>query len=235
MTTKFTAPPLCALSHSLALMKITAIFRDEQIVKMLRPLIFPSITGPLSPELVSFLQVAPVITCQVDHALCLRPTIPRHRCSPSLPSLPSSDLQRSERPDVCASCFPDFSLNVNAALPPLPYFSMAVNGYLWCAYGASNMDMTIISSNVIGLLLSIYYCHEFIKYNKQNDLTTYMYVTGGLIAFISAVAAALPSNTAAYVLGWLGCAVVVAMFGASSCHTIQPRALTSAPQAVHSP
>ena len=86
-------------------------------------------------------------------------------------------------------------------------------GIVRCAYGASKLDLTIISSNVIGMLLGCYYSHQFIKYNQHNNLSKYYSLSVALVAFITLAVALLSSETAQLVLGWLGCAVVVAMFG----------------------
>jgi solute carrier family 50 protein (sugar transporter) len=43
-------------------------------------------------------------------------------------------------------------------LPPLGYFSMLANGYLWCAYGyVAHCDFTIIVPNITGTLAGAYY------------------------------------------------------------------------------
>jgi hypothetical protein len=68
----------------------------------------------VGPGMVSFLQVAPVISCQ------------------ALWAAPYPTMQKVIKDKT------------TGGLPPLGYFSMFANGYLWFAYGVSSgMDMTM--------------------------------------------------------------------------------------------
>jgi solute carrier family 50 protein (sugar transporter) len=134
--------------------------------------------------MISFLQVAPVISCQ---AMWLAP----------YPTIQKAIKDKS-----------------TGGLPPLGYFSMFANGYLWFGYGvASGMDLTIIVPNVTGMIAGCYYSYHFIQHNSgQFDLNPYYIGTGGAMAAVTGMLAFLPPDQAQMGLGYLGCAVVVAMF-----------------------
>jgi solute carrier family 50 protein (sugar transporter) len=50
------------------------------------------------------------------------------------------------------------------SLPLLPYSSMCASTFLWLAYGVLKHNPSIWTANGVGLVLSIYYLREFIKY-----------------------------------------------------------------------
>merc|ERR1711934_233453 len=150
--------------------------------------ITPSLCGAtaeaLSPGALYFLSTAPVLACQV---LWMAP----------LPTIRTVQAR-----------------GTTESLPPLPYFSMATNGYLWVAYGAAaGMDMTIMVPNLTGMLFGSYYCSQFIKYNsKEHNLQPYYAGSAAIVALVTGAVTMLPMATAQQVLGYTGCAVVVAMF-----------------------
>jgi len=97
-------------------------------------------------------------------------------------------------------------------LPPLPYFSMMANGFLWMGYGSMTMDWTIITPNATGFLAGAYYSYNFNKHNSgQFDLTPYKVGTLGSMLAVSGVIAATDPATAKGILGYAGCLVCVAM------------------------
>eukprot|EP00937_MAST-01D_sp_MAST-1D-sp2_P007868 g7868.t1 len=99
-------------------------------------------------------------------------------------------------------------------LPPLPYFSMLVNGFLWSAYGVTaNMDPTIILPNISGMLAGLYWCWLFARYDSGRfEVQPYRRGAVAAVAAVSFVVASLPPRAAQRVLGWAGCIVCVVMF-----------------------
>jgi len=141
--------------------------------------------GPsVGPGAVWFLKIAPPAVCQLLWAAPL-PTI--------------REVERK---------------GTTEGLPPLGYFAMAANGFLWMGYGASaGMDPTIIVPNATGMLAGLYYSSKFMQHDSGAfNLTPYKIGTAATFAGVTATVAALPAETAQTVLGWAGCAVVVAMF-----------------------
>ena len=132
---------------------------------------------------VTVLQVGPVLSCQV------------------LWAAPYPTIQ-----EVIAK-------KTTGGLPPLGYFSMFANGYLWCGYGISaGMDPTIICPNITGMLAGAYYSYNFYKHNSgQHDLTPYYAGTAASVVSTTGLLLFAP-ELAQTSLGYLGCAVVVAMF-----------------------
>jgi len=98
--------------------------------------------------------------------------------------------------------------------PPLPYFTIPGNGFLWLVYGyLSDMNMTIMAANAPGLVLGIYYAMNFYKYRSPSaDITLPLIVCGASFLVTIACALGLPVDQAKDFIGLFGCAVVVAMF-----------------------
>ena len=137
----------------------------------------------IGPAGVTLLQVGPVLSCQ---ALWVAP----------YPTIKAVIEKKS-----------------TGGLPPLSYFSMFANGYLWCGYGISaGMDPTIITPNITGMVAGAYYTSKFVEHNSgQFDLTPYY--AGTALAVTSGTGLLLfAPDLAQQGLGYLGCAVVVAMF-----------------------
>jgi len=134
--------------------------------------------------LASFLKVGPVLSCQ---AMWVAP----------YPTIKQVTEDKSTK-----------------GLPPLPYFSMFANGYLWFAYGLSaGMDLTIMLPNVTGMVAGLYYSKKFVENNSgQYDLKPYYAGTAASLAAISGLLAFLPAADAQTALGYMGCVIVVAMF-----------------------
>lgn len=56
-------------------------------------------------------------------------------------------------------------------LPLLPYSSMIASTYLWCVYGVLKGEPNIWGTNVVGLLLGIYYFISFQKFSPKSSST----------------------------------------------------------------
>jgi solute carrier family 50 (sugar transporter) len=138
----------------------------------------------VGPAAVSFLKVSPVLVCQV---LWLSP-LPTAR----------TVIRRGS----------------TEGLPPLGWFSMLANGFLWTVYGwTAGPDLTIIVPNVSGLLAGAGYSAIFMRYDSGR-FATRPYVMGlaATLAAVTLVAIALPRAQAQRTLGLAGVAVCVAMF-----------------------
>ena len=153
--------------------------------KALAALALSPAKAPLvGPAVVSFLQFAPPLVCQ---ALWAAP----------YPTMKEAEKKGSTE-----------------GLPPLGYFSMFANGYLWTAYGyTAGMDPTIMLPNMTGMLAGAYYTSKFIKYDSGAfNLAPYKAGTAAAILGVTAVVATQDVATAQQILGYGGCAIVVAMF-----------------------
>ena len=100
-------------------------------------------------------------------------------------------------------------------LPPLPYFSMLASGLLWAAYGAVLADWTIIVPNAACGAAGACYSAVFYRYDSQR-FATRRYSASVLLCF-AFVAFVVTSPSFSHeakqdTLGWLGSALVVAMF-----------------------
>ena len=96
---------------------------------------------------------------------------------------------------------------------PIPYAAMAANGFAWTTYGYLGGDYTIITANVSGCLLGLYYCQQFYQYRSPAAVVLPYY--GGGAAFCASAAAAaamLPTAQAQTLIGYGGVAVCLAMF-----------------------
>lgn len=145
-----------------------------------------TIAAPLvSGAALTFLKVAPVITCQ---ALWLAP----------LPTI--QDVQKNKS---------------TGGLPPLPYFSMMANGFLWCIYGCvCDFNPTILVPNFTGFLAGTYYAVQYTKHSSgAYSLMPYSAGAVALMGTTAGIGALLPQATAQNAIGLIGCGVVVAMFG----------------------
>jgi len=153
-------------------------------VSVLSPAEVGAQAAGLAPAVVTFLKVAPAV---VSQALWLAP----------YPTIKEVEKDGS-----------------TGGLPPLGYFSMLTNGYLWMCYGyTAGMDMTIIAPNFTGMLAGGYYSYVFTKYDSGAfDLTPYKLGSASAIVAITGTALAFDAATAQNILGYAGCAVVVAMF-----------------------
>lgn len=140
--------------------------------------------GALAPGLLTFLKVAPTVSAQVLWAAPY-PTI--------------KEVEKNGSTD---------------GLPPLPYFSMCANGYLWVAYGyTAGVDVTIMLPNFTGMLAGGYYSYKFLQFDSQQFNTApYKYGTAAAFVGITGTVAMLDTAVAQQVLGYAGCSVVVAMF-----------------------
>lgn len=98
--------------------------------------------------------------------------------------------------------------------PPLPYFTIPGNGFLWLVYGyLSDMNMTIMAANAPGLVLGIYYAVNFYKYRSPSaDLTLPLLVCAASFVVTIACALGLQPEQAKDYIGLFGCFVVIAMF-----------------------
>ena len=152
---------------------------------MLRALNVGDVEAPwVGPSAVAFLRISPVVVCQL---LWLAP----------LPTARAVIRRRSTR-----------------GLPPLGWFSMLANGYLWSAYGVvAGMDLTIVLPNVTGLLAGAWYSAVFLRHDSGSfDTRPYTGAVAATVTGVTVVVELLPAARAQRVLGWLGVAVCVAMF-----------------------
>ena len=99
-------------------------------------------------------------------------------------------------------------------LPPLPYFSMMVNGFLWLMYGVcADMDPSIMLPNLTGMVAGMYWSWLFRRHDSgQFDTDRYQRSAAMIMGTIAVAVASLPAATARSVLGWAGCIVCVVMF-----------------------
>ena len=99
-------------------------------------------------------------------------------------------------------------------LPPLPYFSMMINGFLWLMYGVcADMDPTIMLPNLSGMIAGMYWSWVFCRYDsRQFDTDRYQRGAAMVMGTIAVAVISLPPATARGVLGWVGCIVCVVMF-----------------------
>eukprot|EP00937_MAST-01D_sp_MAST-1D-sp2_P005525 g5525.t1 len=99
--------------------------------------------------------------------------------------------------------------------PPLSWFAMLANGFLWAAYGAtSDWDLTIIVPNAVGVAAGGYYSVTFSRYSSGVfDIGPYWRGVAAMMAGVAAAVAMLSAREAQRVLGGAGCLISVAMFG----------------------
>jgi len=99
-------------------------------------------------------------------------------------------------------------------IPPVPYFSMMANGWLWVCYGyTADLDLTIMTPNATGFLAGAYYTSIYMKYDsKQYNVAPVAAVSAGLMATSAGLALGMDSATAQPILGAIGFGIVVAMF-----------------------
>ena len=100
----------------------------------LKALALSSTVPSVSGFALTFLKISPVITCQ---ALWAAP----------YPTIKQVVKKKSTE-----------------GLPPLPYYSMMANGFLWVVYGCvCDFNPTIIVPNFTGLLCGTYYTMQYAK------------------------------------------------------------------------
>ena len=139
---------------------------------------------PISASFARFLSIAPAVASQVFWIA------------------PYSTLRKVERNKS------------TEGLPPLPYFSMMVNGFLWLMYGVcADMDPTIMLPNLSGMIAGMYWSWLFCRYDsRQFDTDRYQRGAAMVMGTIAVAVISLPPATARGVLGWVGCIVCVVMF-----------------------
>ena len=101
-------------------------------------------------------------------------------------------------------------------LPPLPYFSLVANGFLWMVYGiASDGNLTIAAPNAVALVMGAYYTHAYATHSsKAFELRNYFIVTALSVMFVIFVFTTTDSTRARAILGKAGSVVcVVMLFG----------------------
>lgn len=98
----------------------------------------------------------------------------------------------------------------------LPYAAMVVNGAAWIGYGALTSpapDMTILLSNVGGVLFGLYYCLTFSRHMSALSDAPRLF-TGAvvIVGMLLAAVISLPAELARDVLGYAGVGFSVLMF-----------------------
>lgn len=139
----------------------------------------------VSGAALTFFQVSPVLACQALWAAPY-PTI--------------SDVRRKKS---------------TGGLPPLPYFAMFANGFLWVVYGCvCDFNPTIIIPNFVGFIAGGYYTSQFVTHSSgEYNLKPYYVGAAALMGTTGLVGALLDQATAQNAIGLIGCGVVVAMLG----------------------
>jgi uncharacterized protein with PQ loop repeat len=146
-------------------------------------------TMALSPSVsgfaLTFLKVSPVITCQ---ALWAAP----------YPTIKEVVKKKS-----------------TGGLPPLPYYSMMANGFLWVVYGCvCDFNPTIIVPNFTGLICGTYYTMQYAKNTSgQFNLMPYTVGAASLMGTVAGIGMFMEQAVAQNAIGLIGCGVVVAMLG----------------------
>jgi len=138
----------------------------------------------VGPLAVKFLSVAPALWCQI---FWLSP----------LPTVRQFIADKS-----------------TGGLPPLGYFSMMANGWLWVCYGyTADMNLTIMLPNATGFVAGAYYTKQFLDHDSGKFDTQKLKIgSAAIMAGCVVAAAGLPAETAQPLLGWVGVGVVIAMF-----------------------
>lgn len=176
----------------------------------LKTLALSSTVPSVSGFALTFLKVSPVITCQALWAAPY-PTI--------------KEVVRKKSTE---------------GLPPLPYYSMMANGFLWVVYGCvCDFNPTIIVPNATGLLCGTYVyqstffsrlrhrstpptrtrTHRYytMQYAKNSsgkfNLMPYTIGAASLMGTVGGIGMFMEQAVAQNAIGLIGCGVVVAMLG----------------------
>ena len=96
----------------------------------------------------------------------------------------------------------------------MPYAMMVANGSIWFAYGALLGNYTIALPNITAIVMGAGYCAAFVRHaSPQARVAPYFGGAAALVAATAGAATLLPLGDAQAVIGYLGCAVCVGMFG----------------------
>ncbi len=99
-------------------------------------------------------------------------------------------------------------------LPLVPYFSMCLSGILWFTYGRLVGEATIWVSNLMPFALGCLYCAVFIQHAPSSfALRPYAIAAASFVIVVAFTLVLLPPARAATLLGLVGNALVIAMFG----------------------
>lgn len=105
------------------------------------------------------------------------------------------------------------------SLPLLPYSTMVASGFLWTTYGVLKNQAEIYTSNVVGVLLGVYYVYEFVQHAPKQSPTLpgsvkqHMQGVASLVLFTLLLAMS-PLESAAEWIGRAGVVFCLAMFAA---------------------
>ena len=109
-----------------------------------------------------------------------------------------------------------FRLEGTGDASALPYAAMVVNSAAWCFYGALASpapDLTILLSNVGGVVFGLYYCATFLRHMSTGSDAPQLFVGAlAVVGAILAAAAQLPAESAHEVIGYAGVSFSVLMF-----------------------
>ena len=106
------------------------------------------------------------------------------------------------------------------SLPLLPYSSMIASTFLWMSYGQLINDSAVTRTNVIGLILAIYYFVKFVKYSPAKSPTLPGSVRqhfNGILAIVIIAMVEIylqPIKYPVHVIGSMALCLCIAMFGA---------------------
>lgn len=104
-------------------------------------------------------------------------------------------------------------------LPLLPYSAMCANGMIWITYGAVLGNSAIALPNIPALVMGAFYWYTFQKYcppgatHLPYSLKTHYIGAAAIATGVIGAAVALPTEAAQNVIGIVGDAIVIAMFG----------------------
>mmetsp|Transcript_10838 Transcript_10838/g.14350 ORF Transcript_10838/g.14350 Transcript_10838/m.14350 type:complete len:222 (+) Transcript_10838:250-915(+) len=105
-------------------------------------------------------------------------------------------------------------------LPLMPYTSMIGSAFLWATYGVLKSDVRIWSTNVVGLVLGLYYFFSFCRHAPKSSptlpgsLMAHVQVILAIVCGTSLVATMSPStNVATRIIGFGSVCLSVALFG----------------------
>ena len=133
---------------------------------------FDAANSLVGPALTKFLQIAPVITCQLVAVSALK------MCQ---------DIKR---------------VKTTATLNPMPFTAMLTNSVVWGLYGFGKGDITMLTPQVLSLVSGAYYTFVFHQYTKsgsdEKKTLNSHYIAGGLMSAVTlALAIIRPFDTVA--------------------------------------
>ena len=134
--------------------------------------VFDATKSLVGPGLTKFLQIAPVVTCQLVAVSAWKMMM---------------DIKR---------------VKSTATLSPMPFTAMLTNSVVWGLYGFGKRDITMLTPQVLSLLGGTYYTYVFAQYTKKGStedktLKRHLLVGGLMSAVTLFLAVVKPLDTIA--------------------------------------